>query len=152
MEQVLIIHARLWLPAGVHNQQGDRGQHAGTSLPAQQNSQGSQQPCPGPVPPVNIQTGEAIDAALLSTDSLREIAARWAVSNRPHTAQRAHLPTAVVKAAAIEEVISGGKLLERLKELNRETASILREARTAGTKDNQLALKAIARAEKQLEL
>jgi hypothetical protein len=43
-------------------------------------------------------------------------------------------------------------LLDRLKELNRETAAILKEARAAGTKDNDLALKAIARAEKQMEL
>jgi hypothetical protein len=35
--------------------------------------------------------------------------------------------------------------------LNRETAAILGEARTAGPKNNDLALKAIAREEKQLD-
>jgi hypothetical protein len=64
-----------------------------------------------------------------------------------------HLPATIVKAAEVKEAISGGSLLDRLTALNQETASILREARTAGlTKDSPLALKAIARAEKQLEL
>ena len=96
---------------------------------------------------------DAINAALLGSESLRNIAARYIASKSALLRHKKnHLPAAVVKAAAVEEVISGGKLLDRLKELNRETASILREARTAGTKDNQLALKAIARAEKQLVL
>ena len=99
------------------------------------------------------QNRESIEAALLGTESLRKIAARWSVSKSAllrHKAQ--HLPAAIVKAAAIKEEISGGKLHDRLMALNRETASILYEARTADTKDNQLALKAIARAEKQLVL
>ena len=96
---------------------------------------------------------EAINRALLDGESKRRIAAREHVSKTSLLRHEAsHLPASIVKAAAVEEVISGGKLLERLTALNRETASILREARTAGTKDNQLALKAIARAEKQLEL
>jgi hypothetical protein len=96
---------------------------------------------------------DAINAALLGTESLRKIAARWSVSKTALLRHKAaHLPTAIVKAAAIEEEISGGKLLDRLMLLNRETASILLEARTADTKDNQLALKAIARVERQLLL
>ena len=63
-----------------------------------------------------------------------------------------HLPAAVVKAAEIAEVVQANALLGRLKALNRETAAILREARAAGSKDNELALKCIARAEKQIEL
>ena len=43
-------------------------------------------------------------------------------------------------------------LLDRLIALSRETAAILREAREGDEKDNELALKAIARAEKQIEL
>jgi hypothetical protein len=97
---------------------------------------------------------ESIEASLLGTETLRMIAARWRVSKSALLRHKAdHLPAAIVKAVAVQEVISGGNLLERLTALNRETASILREARTAGrTKDNPLALKAIARAEKQLEL
>ncbi len=96
---------------------------------------------------------EEIDAALLGVESLRKIAARWAVSKSALLRHKAaHLPAAIVKAAAAKEEISGGKLLDRLTTLNRETTSILREARTAETKDNQLALRAIARAERQLLL
>jgi len=96
---------------------------------------------------------DAIDAALLGTESLRKIAARWSVSKSALLRHKAaHLPTAIVKAVAIEQEITGSKLLDRLMLLNRETASILQEARTADTKNNQLALKAIARAERQLLL
>ncbi len=97
---------------------------------------------------------DEINAALLGADSLRKIAARWSVSKAAVLRHKAgHLPASIVKAAAVQEVISGGNLLERLTTLNRETASILLEARTAGrTKDNPLTLKAIARAERQLLL
>jgi hypothetical protein len=96
---------------------------------------------------------DAINAALLGTESFRKLAARWSVSKSALLRHKAdHLPAAVVKAVAVKEEINGGKLLDRLTAINRETTSILREARTAGTKDNQLALKAIARVEKQLVL
>src|ERR1700680_476624 len=99
------------------------------------------------------QNREQIEAALLGTESLRAIAAGCLVSKTALVRHKAdHLPAAIVKAAAVKEEINGGKLLERLTALNRETASILREARTAGTKDNELALKAIARVERQLLL
>jgi len=58
----------------------------------------------------------------------------------------------LVKAAAVSEAVEAGTLLDRLKALNHETAEILREVRADATKDNELALKAIARVEKQLEL
>src|SRR5579862_4257405 len=96
---------------------------------------------------------EEIEADLLGTESFRATAARWSVSKSALLRHKEHhLPAAIVKAAAAKEEIHGGKLLERLTELNRETALILREARTASTKDNQLALKAIARVERQLVL
>jgi hypothetical protein len=96
---------------------------------------------------------EAINADLVGAESLRKIAGRWSVSKTALLRHKAdHLPAAVVKAVAVEEEISGGKLLDRLKALHRETILILQEARGAGTKDNQLALKAVARVEKQLEL
>ena len=96
---------------------------------------------------------EAIEAELLGTESLRTIAVRWSVSKSALLRHKAgHLPAAIVKATAAKEEIHGGKLLQRLTELNGETTLILREARTASTKDNQLALKAIARVERQLLL
>jgi hypothetical protein len=52
------------------------------------------------------------------------------------------------KAAVVE--VQAGTLFERLRTLNRETQEILREARD--TKNHVIALAAIGRAEKQLEL
>ena len=48
-------------------------------------------------------------------------------------------------------MVRGETLLNRLKALNHETAEILREARAAGSRDNGIAVKAIARVERQLE-
>lgn len=97
------------------------------------------------------QNREAIEADLLGTESSRTIATRWSVSKSALLRHKAgHLPKAILKAAAAKEEFRGNNLLERLKELHRETSLILREARTAGKKDNSLALKAIARFERQL--
>ena len=94
---------------------------------------------------------DAINAAILGTDSLRTIASRWSVSKTALLRHKTdHLPAAIVKAAEVEEAISGGRFLDRLTALNRETLSILQEPRTGRTKDGPLALKAITRAEKQL--
>jgi hypothetical protein len=55
------------------------------------------------------------------------------------------------KARDVSETVHAGTLLERLKALNNETLTILREARASGgTQDNGLALRAIARMERQL--
>lgn len=99
------------------------------------------------------QQHEEINLALVSRESMRTIAARYRVT--PSALQRhktAHLPVTLAKAAAVADAVESSNLLERLKTINRATAAILREARTDGSKDNGLALKAIARAEKQLEL
>jgi hypothetical protein len=65
---------------------------------------------------------------------------------------REHLPLHLAKASEAAEVIQAGSLLDRLLSLNAETMAILKEARTGRIKDNELALRAVARAEKQLEL
>jgi hypothetical protein len=96
---------------------------------------------------------EEINTALISTESIRAIANRFSLTASALQRHKAkHLPASLVKAAAVAEVVEAGNLLDRLKALNRETAAILQEARAAGSKDNELALKAIARVEKQLEL
>jgi hypothetical protein len=96
---------------------------------------------------------EEINAALISTDSIRTIANRFRLTASAVQRHRAgHLPAALLKAAEIADVVEAGTLLERLKAINRETAAVLREARATDTKDNELALKAIARVEKQIEL
>lgn len=96
---------------------------------------------------------EAIDNALLEGKlSNRRIAAQCAVTEnalRRHVAA-GHLPKHLAKAQEAGEVAKADTLLARLKALNAETRAILSEARAG--QDNALALKAIARCEKQLEL
>ena len=91
--------------------------------------------------------------ASIGGETFRNIARRFGTSRAAlFRHKRTDLPATLVKATEIAEVAEADTLLERLKSLNKETAAILREARTEGTKDNELALKAIARAEKQIEL
>lgn len=95
----------------------------------------------------------AINGALVAGEAFRNIARRFGTSPAAlYRHKKTDLPETLVKAARIAEVAQADTLLDRLKLLHRETAAILKEARTEGTKDNDLALKAIARVEKQLEL
>lgn len=95
---------------------------------------------------------EEIDQALLAAEPFRNIAKRYGTSPTALFRHRQKdLPTALLKARQVAEVVSAETLLDRLKSLNEETAAILREARAAGSRDNELALKAIARVERQLE-
>ena len=93
-----------------------------------------------------------IDRALVGrTAPFRNIAKRHRLSLGSvyrHFAE--HLPAALAKAQGAREAARGDDLLGRLLRLHRTTLAILREAREASQPD--LALKAIARAEKQLEL
>ena len=95
---------------------------------------------------------ESINSALVRSEPLRTIAGCWSVSKTALLRHKKdHLPATLMKAVAAAAVAEGDDLLDRLKQLNRETAAILGEARTAGPKNNDLALKAIARVEKQLD-
>jgi len=95
---------------------------------------------------------DAIDRALVARERpFRHIAKRHRLSLASvyrHFAE--HLPAALAKAQGAREAARGDDLLGRLLRLHRTTLAILREAREASQPD--LALKAIARAEKQLEL
>ncbi len=93
---------------------------------------------------------DAIDLALLAGESYRHIAARFDTRTASLQRHKDHLPGQLAKAHEAAEVVKADTLLDRLKELNTETREILRETREAGSHD--LALKAIARVEKQLEL
>jgi predicted Zn-ribbon and HTH transcriptional regulator len=95
---------------------------------------------------------DEIDQALIAGESFRNIAKRYGTSATALFRHRSRdLPTALVKAKDASETVRADTLLERLKTLNTETLTIFREARAAGTRDNELALKAIARVERQLE-
>ena len=92
-----------------------------------------------------------IDEALLASESLRNVAKRTGTSYTAlHRHKKSHLPQKLAKAKEAEEVVESDSLLERLRQLNRETQDVLRAARDGGNHD--LRLKAINRAEKQLEL
>ena len=93
----------------------------------------------------------AIDAALVTNGPLRGIARTFALSEDALFRHRSdHLPSHLAKAKEAEETTHADSLLGQLLSLNRETFAILKEARDG--EDNELALKAIARAEKQIEL
>jgi len=96
---------------------------------------------------------EAINGALVGSQPLHTIASRWSVSKTALLRHKtSHLPETLVKAEAAAAAAEGDTLLDRYEQASRETSEILEEARTAGKKDNNLALKAIARVEKQFEL
>jgi len=96
---------------------------------------------------------EAIDHALVAGESFRNIAERFGTSVGALVRHKTdHIPAHLAKAQEAKEVTQADSLLDRLLDLSKETAAILKDARKGDEKDNELALKAIARAEKQIEL
>lgn len=92
-----------------------------------------------------------IDRALLGFDSIGKIAQRFGTSKPAlDRHKRTHLAEKLLKAREVTEVTNGSDLLKRLQELNRETGAILALAKRQ--KQFELALKAIARLERQIEL
>jgi len=96
---------------------------------------------------------EEIDSALLGGEAFRNIAKRYGTSPTALFRHRQNdIPVILAKSKQAAEEVKADTLFERLKALNRETAMILREARQVGSQNNELALRAIARVEKQIEL
>ena len=92
-----------------------------------------------------------IDHALLNGESLRTLAARTGTSSTAlHRHRKSHIAAGMVSSKQVADEVSADTLWDRLKTLNRETSAILSEARASG--NQVIALQAIARAEKQLEL
>ena len=92
-----------------------------------------------------------IEQAILGGEAFRRIAKRFGTSATALFRHRkAHIPATLAKAKEVAEEVRAETLLDRLREINRETAEILKDARASGT--HAVALQAIARAEKQLEL
>src|ERR1700731_841252 len=91
----------------------------------------------------------AVDAALLRNESMRSIVDRWSVSRTVLTRHKSEHLTAPAATGSPSEP---DNLLDRLKALNSATAAILKDARAGGAKNNELALKAIAHVEKQIEM
>jgi hypothetical protein len=80
---------------------------------------------------------------------MRSIVDRWSVSP---TALARHKSEHLTVPAATGSPSEPDNLLDRLKALNSATAAILKDARAGGAKNNDLALKAIAHVEKQIEM
>jgi hypothetical protein len=84
-------------------------------------------------------------------ETLRDIAGRFDLPrSNIHRHEEDHLPKALAKAHEARKVAHADDILARLLALHAETMGIFREARAAN--DNDIALRAIARAERQLEL
>jgi hypothetical protein len=93
----------------------------------------------------------AIDTALVAGTALRDIARRHAVSKDALFRHRdTHLPAAMVQAAAETDVRHALDVVAQLKAINAAALTVLRDARAV--KDGDLALKAIDRIYRQIEL
>jgi hypothetical protein len=97
------------------------------------------------------QRRNEIDGALVEGESLRNIAKRTGTSATAlHRHKAQHIPKSLALANEAAEEIQAGTLFERLRSIGRVTQQILHEAR--GTKNHIVALQAIGRIERQLEL
>ncbi len=92
-----------------------------------------------------------IDTALVAGTPLRDIAIQNEVGKDALMRHKAeHLPASLVQAAGAEEVKNALNVLDQLRAINETTRAILTDARKA--KDGELALKAIDRIQRQIEL
>ena len=93
----------------------------------------------------------AIDTAIVAGGAYRDIAGRYALSKSAverHAAE--HLPKLLTRAKEEGEIAHALEVVAQLKAINAASVAILAEARTAG--DGDLALKAIDRIHRQVEL
>ncbi len=91
-----------------------------------------------------------IDSALLAEEPYRHMAARYGTSTGALQRHREHLPKQLVKAQEQEDVRQAIDVVKQLKAINGATLAILKEARA--DKNGELALKAVDRIQRQLEL
>ena len=97
------------------------------------------------------QERHAIDTALVAGGAYRDIAGRYGLSKSAVERHQAeHLPAALVRGAEAREEARALDVLQQLKTINAAALTVLRDARAAG--DGDLALKAIDRIHRQIEL
>lgn len=92
-----------------------------------------------------------IDRAIVAGEPLTRVAVRFGLTEstiRRHSAE--HIPDALAKSQQAADVARADSLIDRLRGLGKTTMEVLKEARDE--KDGEIALKAIARCEKQIEL
>jgi len=88
---------------------------------------------------------------LLAEQPLRNIAELSGTSATAlHRHRKSHIPPALASTKRAAEEVNAETLFDRLRAMNRETAAILADARASNLP--ALALQAIARVEKQIEL
>ena len=93
----------------------------------------------------------AIDRALVAGESFRHVAERFGTSATAAFRHKGdHLPAAMVKAHEAEDIGHAIDVVAQLKAINAATLAVLADARRAG--DGDLALKAVDRVQRQLEL
>lgn len=93
----------------------------------------------------------AIDHALVAGEALRDIAGRFGVSKSALERHKAeHLPDTLVRAQEAAEEAAALDVLQQLRAINQAALAVLRDARAA--KDGDLALKAVDRILRQIEL
>lgn len=93
----------------------------------------------------------AINKALVAGGSLRDIAGQFQLSKSAVERHQAeHLPKLLTQAKAEADVAHALDVVQQLKTINGAALTVLRDARTA--RDGELALKAIDRILKQIEL
>jgi hypothetical protein len=93
---------------------------------------------------------DAIERAVLARQSFQRIASRYGLTDTSIIRHQKHLSERIVQSSRIAEINRADDLVDRLIELSRETQAVLARAKEAG--NDELVLKAVARAEKQLEL
>ena len=94
---------------------------------------------------------EAIDRALVAGGPRSTVAQSYGLSERSvgrHEAE--HLPAAMVKGEEARQEAHAFDVVKQLRAINGATLQILKESRE--TRDNDMALKAIDRVQKQIEL
>src|SRR5579862_4057054 len=90
-----------------------------------------------------------INEAILRNGTIRGIASRFGVGKGAVERHKAAcVSETLAKATEVAKVFEADSLLDRLMAAHRETKAILEEARAS--KDNDLALKALTRIEKQI--
>jgi len=93
----------------------------------------------------------AIDVALVNHRPFRDIACRFGVGRMAAVRHHDdHLPATLAKAKEAEDVAHAIDVAGQLKAINAATLAVLAEARRAG--DGDLALKAVDRVQRQIEL
>ncbi|MES2463383.1 MAG: hypothetical protein V4671_22650 [Armatimonadota bacterium] len=94
----------------------------------------------------------AIDKALAAGEGVRSLASRYGAIGRSSVQRHKeeHLPQSLVEAAGAEEIKAALDVVTQLKAINGASLQILSDARKGG--DADIALKAIDRIQKQIEL